>query len=302
MEKILPIIIISFVLILIYALFIFSRYHRCPADKLMVIYGRVGNDKNGEPRGFVCIHGGAAFIWPIIQSYKYLDLKPIKGEIKLKNALSKDNVFVEIDAEFTISISTEEGVRENAVECLLGLSHEEIHDITKDILVGNLRSLVKNKNAKELNMNNDEFMSGVYSNATDELEKIGIKPIRINFDCISTFGGGTEKQDLMNITGQNLADSKINKIELGNDKIIIYLNRKPDVNVIIKCIDYIGYELLGKRDNFTVSEILINDVDKSNGNNNALSDNPDSNWQQIHIKLLNGVEMKITCKAFEVYY
>jgi len=89
---------------------------------------------------------------------------------------------------------------------------------------------------------------------------------------------------------------------LDNDKIIIYLNKKPNVDVIIKCIDYIGYELLGKQDNFTISEIIIDDVDKSIGNNNALSDDIDLNWQHIHIKLLNGANMKITCKVLEVYY
>jgi len=201
MEKIIPIIII--LLILIYMLIIFSRYRRCPADKLMVIYGRVGNDQNGESRTFVCIHGGAAFIWPILQSYKYLDLKPIKVEIKLRNTSSKNNIFVDIDSEFTICISAEEGIRENAVERLLGLSHEEIHDLTKNILVGILRSLVKNKDAEEINSNSDEFMSDVINKATDVLKEIGIKPIGINLERISTFEEGKEKQDQMNITGKN---------------------------------------------------------------------------------------------------
>ena len=49
-------------------LFILSRYRRCPSDKVMVIYGKVGTNKDGTARSAKCIHGGAAFIKPIVQA------------------------------------------------------------------------------------------------------------------------------------------------------------------------------------------------------------------------------------------
>ncbi|MDF2700185.1 MAG: hypothetical protein K0Q49_1741 [Haloplasmataceae bacterium] len=190
MEKILPIIFL--VLIIAYIIFIFSRYRRCPADKLMVIYGRVGNDKNGEPRSYVCIHGGAAFIWPIIQRYEYLDLNPIKVEINL-NTLTKDNISIDIEARLSIGISVEEGIRDNAVERLLGLKLEHIHDLTKDILIGILRLLVNNKDAVIINLNSDEFLTEFVNKANNEVNKIGINLISINLNRISTLGGVSEK-------------------------------------------------------------------------------------------------------------
>ena len=57
-------------------LFILSRYRRCPSDKVMVIYGKVGTNKDGTARSAKCIHGGAAFIKPIVQAYEYMDLTP----------------------------------------------------------------------------------------------------------------------------------------------------------------------------------------------------------------------------------
>ncbi|MGN0588724.1 MAG: flotillin family protein, partial [Ruminiclostridium sp.] len=68
---------------------ILSRYRKCPSDKVLVIYGKVGSDKSGQARSAKCIHGGAAFIFPIIQSYQYMDLTPISINVDLKNALSK---------------------------------------------------------------------------------------------------------------------------------------------------------------------------------------------------------------------
>lgn len=63
---------------------ILSRYRKCPSDKVLVIYGKVGTDKNGQARSARCIHGGAAFIVPIIQSYEYMDLTPISINVDLK--------------------------------------------------------------------------------------------------------------------------------------------------------------------------------------------------------------------------
>jgi flotillin len=39
-----------------------TRYKRCPSDRLLVVYGKVSGGKSAN-----CYHGGAAFIWPVIQ-------------------------------------------------------------------------------------------------------------------------------------------------------------------------------------------------------------------------------------------
>ena len=81
---------------------ILSRYRKCPSDKILVIYGKVGSDKNGQARSAKCVHGGAAFIMPIIQSYQFMDLTPISINVDLKNALSKQNIRVDVPSRFTL--------------------------------------------------------------------------------------------------------------------------------------------------------------------------------------------------------
>ena len=95
---------------------ILKRYKRCPSDKILVIYGKTGRKASAK-----CIHGGAAFIWPVFQSYAFLDLTPISIECNLTNALSKQNIRVDVPCRFTIGISTEQDSMTNAAERLLGI-------------------------------------------------------------------------------------------------------------------------------------------------------------------------------------
>ena len=112
---------------------ILRRYKRCPSDRVLVVYGKVGG---GSAR---CIHGGAAFIWPVFQDYAFLDLKPISIDANLTNALSRQNIRVDVPCRFTIAISTEHDSMNTAAERLLGLTHAQIQELAKDILFGQLR-------------------------------------------------------------------------------------------------------------------------------------------------------------------
>ena len=86
---------------------ILKRYRRCPSDKILVIYGKTGKNREGSISSARCIHGGAAFIWPVFQDYAFLDLKPISIECNLTNALSKQNIRVDVPCRFTVGISTQ---------------------------------------------------------------------------------------------------------------------------------------------------------------------------------------------------
>ena len=136
------VILISVVAVLILTTFIvvLSRYKRCPSDKILVVYGRVGSNKDGTYRSAKCIHGGAAFIVPVIQSYEFLDVTPLSISVDLKNALSKPNIRIDVSSRFTVGISVEPGVMQNAAERLLGLELNEIQELAKDIIFGRVAS------------------------------------------------------------------------------------------------------------------------------------------------------------------
>jgi flotillin len=164
------------------------RYKRCPANKILVIYGR-GNDSGKTAR---CISGGAAFIWPVFQDYAFLDLAPISLEVELKNALSRQNIRVDVPSSFTIGISNEPGIMDNAAVRLLLLSKEEIKGIARDIIFGQLRLVIATMDIEEINSNRDKFLANVSHNVEAELKKIGLKLINVNITDIKDESGYIE--------------------------------------------------------------------------------------------------------------
>lgn len=163
-----------------------SRYKRCPSDKILVIYGRTGGTSAR------CIHGGGAFIWPVIQDFAYLDLKPISIEANLTNALSRQNIRVDVPCRFTIAISTEPDSMNNAAERLLGLKPEQIQELSKDILFGQLRLVIATMTIEEINSDRDKFLENISKNVDTELKKIGLKLINVNVTDIKDESGYIE--------------------------------------------------------------------------------------------------------------
>lgn len=168
---------------------VISRYKKCPSDKIMVIYGNVGNNKDGTSRSAKCIHGGAAFVVPVIQAYEYLDLTPMSISVDLTNALSRQNIRIDVPSRFTVGISTEPGVMQNAAERLLGLKLVEIQELAKDIIFGQLRLVIATMEIEEINTDRDKFLDAVSGNVETELKKIGLRLINVNVTDINDESG-----------------------------------------------------------------------------------------------------------------
>lgn len=185
-----PILIVVAVLILfMLVLLIATRIKRCPSDKIMVVYGKVSKAKDGTHRSAKCVHGGTEFIIPLFQSYAFLDLTPISISVDLKSALSRQNIRIDVPSIFTVGISTEQGVMQNAAERLLGLKLQQIQELAKDIIFGQLRLVIATMDIEEINTDRDKFLEAVSRNVEGELKKIGLRLINVNVTDISDESG-----------------------------------------------------------------------------------------------------------------
>jgi len=183
-----------------------SRYIRCAPDQILVIFGNTGGGKSG--RSARCHHGGGAFVWPIIQSYQFLDLTPIPIDIKLEGALSQQNIRVNTPSTFTVGIATEPGVMENAAERLLGLTPPQVQDLAKDIIFGQMRVVIATMPIEEINADRDKLIDYISNGVEVELKKVGLRLINVNIQDI------TDESGYIDALGQEAAARAINEAKV----------------------------------------------------------------------------------------
>jgi len=204
-----------------------SRYRRCPSDRVLVVYGKVGGGKSAK-----CIHGGATFIWPLFQSYQYLDLTPMPIEIPLKGALSRQNIRVNTPSTFTVGIATEPGVMENAAERLLGLTQDSIRDLAKDIIFGQMRVVIATMSIEEINSDRDKLISNIANGVEVELKKVGLRLINVNIQDVTDESGYIEALG-KEAAAKAIAEAKVKVAEAERDGDIgaAQANREKEVQV-----------------------------------------------------------------------
>ena len=189
------------VLILIFSLS--NRYRRCPSDRILVVYGKIGGTGSAK-----CYHGGAAFIIPILQAHQFLDLEPMTMDINLTGALSKQNIRVNCPSTFTVGISTEPGVMENAAERVLGMQMERISALARDIIFGQMRVVLATMPIEEINADRDKLIENISNGVELELKKVGLRLINVNIQDI------TDESGYIDALGKEAAARAINEAKV----------------------------------------------------------------------------------------
>ena len=201
---ILGIMIFAVVLILVAAVMFFAqRYKRCPPDQIMVIYGRTERTADGRPKPSKTLHGGAALVWPLIQDYAYISLKPMTINIDLRGALSLQNIRINVPSTFTIGVSTEPTIMANAAERLLGFKVEDIEEMAKEIIFGQLRLTVATLTIEQINQDRDSFLELIQKNVGQEMRKVGLYLINVNIADI------TDNADYIESIGKKAASTAV---------------------------------------------------------------------------------------------
>jgi flotillin len=217
------------VLVAFMTLMILARYFkRCSSNEILVIFGKTG----GDDRAAKCIHGGATFVWPLVQDYAKLTLEPMQISIPLRDALSSENIRVNVPSVFTVAIGTTPELMQNAAIRLLGLSISEIEKQAADIIFGQLRQVIASMQIEDINRDRDKFLANIQNSLEVELRKIGLVLINVNITDI------TDESGYIEAIGQKAASEAIQKargdvadnLKMGEIRVAD-AEREKDVNV-----------------------------------------------------------------------
>ncbi|MDC0937106.1 SPFH domain-containing protein [Pirellulales bacterium] len=175
-----------------------SNYKRCSSNQVLVIFG-----KTSQGAAAKTVHGGAAFVIPLIQDYRYLSLEPIQIEIPLRGALSIENIRVNVPSVFTVAIGTQPDVMTNAAIRLLELTTNEVRQQAEEIIFGQLRQVVASMGIEDINRDRDAFLQHIQGSVEPELKKIGLVLINVNITDI------TDESGYIDAIGQKAASQAI---------------------------------------------------------------------------------------------
>src|SRR5215204_3285567 len=161
-----------------------ANYKRCSSNQVLVIFGKTSKGQAAKT-----VHGGAAFVWPLIQDYSYLSLEPIQIEIPLRGALSGENIRVNVPSVFTVAVGTQPDVMTNAAIRLLELTTDEIRKQAEEIIFGQLRQVIASMKIEDINRDRDTFLEHIQNSVEPELKKIGLVLINVNITDIQDESG-----------------------------------------------------------------------------------------------------------------
>ncbi len=169
---------------LLFVIMALSRFKRCPSNRILVIYGKVGSGNTAR-----CVHGGAAFVLPLIQDYSFLNLEPLQIEIPLAGALSIENIRVNVPSVFTVAIGTQPELMQNAAIRLLGLDMKRIQERVEHIIFGQLREVVASMRIEDITRHREQFLKNIQLSLEPELNKLGLVLLNVNITDITDESG-----------------------------------------------------------------------------------------------------------------
>lgn len=177
---------IALVLLSILVLFV-SRFKRCPANRVLVISGKVAGGQSAR-----VISGGGAFVWPVIQQADFLSLLPLQIDINLTDALSLENIRVRVPSQVTVAVGDTEEFQQNAAARVLGLMPKDVSDLAMNIIFGQMRQVIASMKIEDINRDRDQFRGNIEHALEPELKKVGLKLINVNIKDLNDDSGYIE--------------------------------------------------------------------------------------------------------------
>ncbi len=112
---------------------------------------------------------------PIIEHVSRIDLTTLPIEVVVKNAYSKGGIPLVVHGIANVKISAREPVSHNAVERMLEKPFDEIMQIAKDTLEGNLRGIVATLTPEEVNEDRLKFAQRLIEEADEDMQRLGLE-------------------------------------------------------------------------------------------------------------------------------
>lgn len=151
-----------------------NLYYICQPSEVLIFAGGRRQVEDDKTVGYRLVKGGSSIRVPLLEQAFRMDLTNMIIELKVSNAYSKGGIPLAVEGVANIKIAGEEPTIHNAIERLLGKSRQEIEQLAKETLEGNLRGVLASLTPEQVNEDKIAFAKSLLEEAEDDLEKLGL--------------------------------------------------------------------------------------------------------------------------------
>ena len=179
------------------AAWLFSRnYLKVSPNAVAVLSGRKRKLPDGRTVGYRMVRGGAALRIPLLEKVEYLHINVMTIPLEIKRAYTLKGVPVSVKAVANVKIRGDDTSLQASAERFLGMTHDTIQKVIFQTLEGHLRSILGTLTVEEVNSDRQSFAQKLTSEATVDLEKMGIGVDVLTIQEIS------DEEDYLNALGK----------------------------------------------------------------------------------------------------
>lgn len=205
-----------------------TRYRRSAPDELLVVFGKAGKVKTEDGKTVATpskiIQGGGCFVWPIIQDWKKMSMKPIQMKVTV-DGIDSQAIPMHLPVVLTTAISQDKIIQQNAATRFLSAQSGEIERQISEILIGETRAIMATMLIEEINADRNKFLTQVRESLEQELTKVGYELTNINIseitddaDYISNLGKKAATKAKANAEADIAEQTKQGNVKIANTK------------------------------------------------------------------------------------
>ena len=158
----------------------------CRPNELLVVTGSRSNQGNQGMKGYrVVANGGWTFVKPILETARRMDVTLLPVLVEVNNAYSRGGTPLNIQAIANVKVSTDPAVRNNAIERFLGRDPQEIVQVAKENLEGNLRSVLAQLTPEQVNEDRLRFAEQIAEDVGQDLRRLGLQLDTLKIQSVS---------------------------------------------------------------------------------------------------------------------
>jgi flotillin len=163
--------------LIILAMIISRIIYICPPNEVLIFSGGHRRIPGTDDRvvGYRVVQGGRGIRIPLIEVVDRMDLTNMVIELRVQGAYSRGGIPLNVQGVANVKVSSKSDLLANAIERFLGYTREQIMNVARETLEGNLRGVLSTLTPEEVNQDREKFAGELVHEADHDLARLGLE-------------------------------------------------------------------------------------------------------------------------------